>query len=150
MSSWKWEKAQKWSLDSFDIWDLSINQQRRTLTECNLISRWLSNSAENLRGSYWPSLITAGAGLTAADWNEEPLSGGRLQISLTARSPLLHVSCQNSSNQRRSENMLSRNLSFFSSAGGKRKPEHVRTRVTHSVRAAAKQLQQLLNIDWGA
>lgn len=44
--------------------------------------------------------------------------------------------------------MLSRNLSFFSSAGGKRKPEHVRTRVTHSVRAAAKQLQQLLSIEW--
>lgn len=37
----------------------------------------------------------------------------------------------------------------FSSAGGKRKPKHVRTRVTHSVRAAAKQLQQLLTISDG-
>lgn len=45
--------------------------------------------------------------------------------------------------------MLSRNLSFFSSAGGKRKPKHVRTRVTHSVRAAAKQLTQLLTISNG-
>lgn len=47
----KLEKAEKYFLKLFDIWALSITSTAANWEKCNLISRWISNSAENLWGS---------------------------------------------------------------------------------------------------